>query len=40
MMKETRKKKKFIQFSLKLRFQGQKNPQKYKKPNNVVPCRL
>ena len=29
MMKETRKKKKFIQFSLKLRFQGQKNPQKF-----------
>ena len=32
-VKKTKRKKRFIQYSLKVSFQGQKNPQKYKNPD-------
>ena len=35
-MKETKTRKKFIQCSLKVSFQVQRNPQKYKNPNKIM----
>ena len=31
----------YLVYSLvKVSFQGQKNPQKYKNPNNIIPCKI
>ena len=33
-------KKKFIQCSLKVSFQGQRDPQKYKNRYKIIPCKV
>ena len=38
--KKTKKKTKLFQCSLNLSFRGQKNPQKYKNPNKIIPCKV
>ena len=38
--KEIKTMEKFIQCSLKISFQGQKNPQICKNPNKIIPCKV